>query len=222
MTIAQLTQQLQESFAPQIQSLTVAFGEVTLEVNADEIVTIAQRLRDENQFRFEQLIDLCGVDYLHFGCSEWETFSATSRGFERGVRPIAQSNPSSQWKKPRIAVVYHLLSLTHNCRLRLKAFVPDNTVMIDSVVSIWNNANWYEREAFDLYGILFKGHPDLRRILTDYGFIGHPFRKDFPLVGNVEVRYDAKQKRVIYEPVDIVPRTLVPKVIREGGEHGSN
>ncbi|HRE32978.1 MAG TPA: NADH-quinone oxidoreductase subunit C, partial [Candidatus Berkiella sp.] len=123
--------------------------------------------------------------------------------------------PNSQWKKPRFAVVYHLLSIALNHRLRVKAFVPDDKPLIDSVVGIWASANWYEREAFDLYGILFNRHPDLRRLLTDYGFIGHPFRKDFPLSGNVEVRYDAKEQRVIYEPVDIVPRTLVPKVIRK-------
>jgi NADH-quinone oxidoreductase subunit C len=162
-------------------------------------------------------MDLCGVDYLHHGCSEWETTEASLKGFERGVHALDPSKTNPTWDKPRFAVVYHLLSINKNQRLRLKSFVPDDTLMIDSVTAIWNSANWYEREAFDLYGILFANHPDLRRILTDYGFIGHPFRKDFPLVGNVEVRYDAKQERVIYEAVDIVPRTLVPKVIRESG-----
>ena len=222
-----LQTQLQEAFSNEIQELNLAYGELTMEVAPSAIVTVCQRLRDEENFRFEMLMDLCGIDYLHYGVSEWETDAATSRGFERGVIPIEQVMTNSNWKKPRLAVVYHLLSITHNLRLRVRAFVSDHDPIIDSVVSIYNCANWYEREAFDLYGILFAGHPDLRRILTDYGFIGHPFRKDFPLVGNVEVRYDAKQQRVIYDPVDIVPRTLVPKVIRKAhhqieqeGSHG--
>lgn len=186
-------------------------GETTLEVDSDNIIAVCTQLRDESSF--EQLIDLCGVDYLYYGCSEWETEQATSTGFERACRPISAC---SAWKKPRLAVVYHLLSVKNNQRLRLRAFVADEDPIIDSVVSVWPSANWYEREAFDLYGILFANHPDLRRILTDYGFVGHPFRKDFPLSGNVEVRYDAAAERVIYEPVDITPRVLVPKVIREG------
>ncbi len=224
-----LAQQLQQAFSTDIQELNIAVGEITIEVPSHAIVKVCQRLRDEEDFRFEMLMDLCGIDYLHYGVSEWETDAATSRGFERAVRPISEVMTNSQWKKPRLAVVYHLLSLTHNQRLRIRAFVSDQDPMIDSVVNIYNSANWYEREAFDLYGILFAGHPDLRRLLTDYGFIGHPFRKDFPLVGNVEVRYDAKQQRVIYDPVDIVPRTLVPKVIRKSkhqteqeGQHGGN
>lgn len=196
---------------------------VTIEVPATEIVNIAKQLRDTPEWAFEMLIDLCGVDYLHYGCGEWVTDKATSVGFERAVKPIQEAIPNSPWKKPRFAVVYHLLSITHNHRLRVRAFVEDSNPIIDSVTSIWASANWYEREAFDLYGILFAGHPDLRRILTDYGFVGHPFRKDFPLVGEVEVRYDAAEGRVIYEPVDITPRTLVPKVIRKQGEnHGGN
>ncbi len=190
-------------------------GQITLTVPAKQILSVCDKLKNQTEFQFEMLMDLCGIDYLHYGCSEWETTDATSKGFERGVRAIAEIHQNSQWKKPRLAVVYHLLSIKQNHRLRVKSFVADEEPFIDSVVNIWNCANWFEREAFDLYGILFSGHPDLRRILTDYGFIGHPFRKDFPLVGNVEVRYDAKQGRVIYEPVDIVPRTLVPKVIRE-------
>jgi NADH-quinone oxidoreductase subunit C len=218
-----LAEQLQTAFGSQIETLTLANNEITMVVAPEDITKISLQLRDGAPFRFEILIDLCAVDYLHYGCDEWETTNATESGFERAVRPIAQIHVNSNWKKPRLAVVYHLLSLSHNQRLRVKAFVPDQNPIIDSVVSIWNGANWYEREAFDLYGVLFSGHPDLRRILTDYGFIGHPFRKDFPLVGNVEVRYDAEQKRVVYEPVDIIPRTLVPKVIRKEigeGEHG--
>lgn len=225
-----LAEQLHSIFATQIQALTLANEELTLTVDAKDILSVSERLRDHPMLSFEILVDLCGVDYLHYGCSEWVTDAATSKGFERAVRPIQEMIPHSKWTKPRLAVVYHLLSITHNYRLRLKAFVADEAPVIDSVIPIWNSANWYEREAFDLYGILFAGHPDLRRLLTDYGFIGHPFRKDFPLVGNVEVRYDAKLQRVIYEPVDIVPRTLTPKVIRkeqpcnvqEGSDHGRN
>ncbi|MBN9288102.1 MAG: NADH-quinone oxidoreductase subunit C [Gammaproteobacteria bacterium 39-13] len=218
-----LVQKCQTAFSNEIEEWSLVNNELTLVVKASEIVSVCQRLRDNEDFRFEMLIDLCGVDYLHYGMGEWETTQATSRGFERGVRPISELNPSSEWKKPRLAVVYHLLSITHNQRIRLKSFVADDEPIIDSVVSVYNSANWYEREAFDLFGILFAGHPDLRRILTDYGFVGHPFRKDFPLVGNVEVRYDAKQQRVIYDPVDIIPRTLVPKVIRKATEQeGSN
>jgi len=229
--LAILLEQLRQTFNALILDATQAYHELTIEVPTQNIVGICHSLKTNPAFCFEQLMDLTAVDYLHFGCSEWETTQATNRGFERGVQPISQSNPQSTWRKPRFAVVYHLLSTKHNLRLRVKAFVEDAEPAIESVTSVWNNANWYEREAFDLYGILFKSHPDLRRILTDYGFIGHPFRKDFPLVGNVEVRYDAKQQRVLYEPVDIVPRTLVPKVIRkernealgfEGSEHGGN
>jgi NADH-quinone oxidoreductase subunit C len=210
-----LKEAIQNAFAEEIEELIVDYNELTLLIKREKIVNVCQRLRDDENFRFEMLVDLCGVDYLHYGVSEWETFNATNRGFERGVRPISETNPNSTWKKPRLAVVYHLLSVHHNQRIRLKCFVSDADPIIDSVVGVYSSANWYEREAFDLYGILFAGHPDLRRLLTDYGFIGHPFRKDFPLVGNVEVRYDKKQERVIYDPVDIVPRTLVPKVIRK-------
>ena len=215
-TIQTLAANLEKAFPG--MAVTIHRNEVTLETNEQNILATCLKLRDDPDFAFEQLMDLCGVDYLLYGLDEWDTTSATLRGFERGVKPITESIPHSPWKKPRFAVVYHLLSLTHNHRLRVKAFVPDADLRIDSVVNVWNCANWYEREAFDLYGIMFKGHPDLRRILTDYGFIGHPFRKDFPLIGNVAVRYDAQLQRVIYEPVDILPRTLVPKVIRE--QHG--
>ncbi len=222
-----LAEKLREKLAMDIDTLTIANDELTIEIPNNSILKVCTKLRDDPDFQFEILIDLCGVDYLHYGLSEWETFQATSTGFERAVRPIAEVYQNSRFTKPRLAVVYHLLSITHNQRIRIRAYVPDHDPVIDSVVSVYNSANWYEREAFDLFGILFVNHPDLRRILTDYGFIGHPFRKDFPLVGNVEVRYDAKQERVIYEPVDIVPRTLVPKVIRKSkqeevqeGEHG--
>jgi len=214
-SLAQLAELLPQILGSHLENVNIANDEITIEVKASDIVKACELLRTHPSLRFEQLMDLCGVDYLHYGISEWETTTATSKGFERAVTPIAEVFPGSEWSKPRFAVVYHLLSISQNHRLRVKAFVPDQKPLIDSVVSVWSSANWYEREAFDLYGILFNNHPDLRRLLTDYGFIGHPFRKDFPLSGNVEVRYDAKEQRVIYEPVDIVPRTLVPKVIRK-------
>ncbi len=168
------------------------------------------------------LVDVCGVDYLDYGRDEWRTSSATASGFSRGVDRDTPAFPGDAdvdvavYQPPaRFAVVYHLLSITHRHRLRLKVFcADDDQPMVPSVIDIWASANWFEREAFDLYGILFTGHPDLRRILTDYGFIGHPFRKDFPLTGNVEMRYDPEKGRVVYQPVTIEPRTLVPKVIR--------
>jgi NADH-quinone oxidoreductase subunit C len=177
-------------------------------------------LRDEPEFAFEELIDLCGVDYLAFGDVEWETTAASGSGFSRGVERtldgIAPEKPTGDNAGARrFAVVYHLLSVKNNHRLRLKTYLPSDAPLVDSVVEIWTSANWYEREAFDLYGIMFRSHPDLRRILTDYGFIGHPFRKDFPLIGQVEMRYDIEKQRVIYEPVSIEPRTLVPKVKRD-------
>jgi NADH-quinone oxidoreductase subunit C len=191
-----------------------------MEVSAQDIVKVCRILRDEPDFAFEQLIDLCGVDYLAFGDVEWETIEATGHGFSRGVTRMLDGTPPPGKTGPnvtnrRFAVVYHLLSVKNNERLRVKVYLPNNEPIIDTVVNIWSSANWYEREAFDLYGILFKSHPDLRRILTDYGFIGHPFRKDFPLIGHVEMRYDSERKRVVYEPVSIEPRTLVPKVKRD-------
>ena len=162
---------------------------------------------------FEQLIDLSGVDYLDYGRDEWNTETATGTGFSRGVEQAGRAAPEGA---RRFAVAYHLLSVTTNRRLRLRAWCEaGEPPMIDSVIEVWKAADWYEREAFDLYGIVFRGHPDLRRMLTDYGFIGHPFRKDFPLIGNVEVRYDPAKGRVVYEPVSIEPRTLVPRVIRD-------
>lgn len=190
---------------------------LTVEISKEILLETAKILRDHQAFKFEALMDLCGVDYLDYGISEWLTDKATGVGFDRGVDHSRQLR-EQKWEKPRFAVVYHLLSYSLNQRLRLKVFLNDPP-MIDSVVDIWPSANWYEREAFDLYGILFAQHPDLRRILTDYGFIGHPFRKDFPLSGQVEVRYDKVQQRVIYEPVKIQPRVLVPKVIREDSRY---
>jgi NADH-quinone oxidoreductase subunit C len=188
--LEQLKATLASALGGKIVSLAEALGELTLVVDAKDYAATALWLRDDPAVRFEQLIDLCGVDYSGYGESGWEG--------------------------RRFAVVSHLLSLAHNRRLRLRVFAPhDDFPVVDSLTGVWPNANWYEREAFDFFGVMFTGHEDLRRILTDYGFIGHPFRKDFPLSGNVEMRYDPEQKRVIYQPVTIEPREIVPRVIRE-------
>ena len=188
---------LQASLGEAVVSLVQARGELTLTVRAADHASVALKLRDDPTLRFEQLIDLCGVDYADY-----------------------RNQP---WDGPRFCVVMHLLSLTHNWRLRVKTFAPDDDLpSVASVTPVWSAANWFEREAFDLYGILFEGHLDLRRILTDYGFIGHPMRKDFPVSGHVEMRYDPEQKRVIYQPVTIEPRENTPRVVREdhyGGLH---
>lgn len=188
--------------------ISEAFGEITLTVNSEDIIATLGKLK--NDFKFEILIDLCAVDYLTFGESDWDG-NASSSGYGRG----RVSQKSNKQKKNRFAVVYHLLSISENQRLRVKAILNDNKQIIESVINIWNSANWYEREAFDMFGILFENHDDLRRILTDYGFIGHPLRKDFPMIGEVEMRYDEKLKRVMYEPVSIKPNINVPKVIRK-------
>lgn len=213
-----LQSMIQERFADSIKESVIACADLTIEVAVESLLMVCLALRDEPAFGFEQLMDVCGVDYAHYGLSEWETERATGTGFERGV-DVSQSRQMVEWSKPRFAVVYHLLSLSNNHRLRIKVFLEGQTPMVDSVMAIWPAANWFEREAFDLYGILFRNHPDLRRILTDYGFIGHPFRKDFPLIGNVEVRYDAAEGRVVYEPVSITPRVLVPKTIRDDNRY---
>jgi NADH-quinone oxidoreductase subunit C len=194
-------------------------GELTYEVPAERLLEVATALRDRAALKFEMCMDVCGVDYLEHGRAEWKTDEATSSGFSRGVSRGTPLPPALSQGR-RFAVVYHLLSIAHNHRVRLRVFCADDTQpMVDSVASIWASADWFEREAFDLFGILFKGHPDLRRLLTDYGFIGHPFRKDFPLSGNVEVRYDPEKGRVVYQPVTIDPRILVPKVIRHDNRY---
>jgi NADH-quinone oxidoreductase subunit C len=181
---------LRNALGDYLKTLTVALGEVTIIVGAADYLSAMRVLRDHADTRFEEMVDLCGVDYSAYGDGAWEG--------------------------PRFAAVSHLLSLTHNWRVRVRVFAPDDDLpLLDSVMSIWSTADWYEREAFDLFGILFEGHNDLRRLLTDYGFIGHPFRKDFPVSGYVEMRYDADQRRVIYQPVTIEPREIIPRVIRE-------
>ena len=180
-----------------VKALVRDRGEITITVAAADYLSAAKTLRDDPALKFEQLLDLCGVDY--------------------------SSYKDRPWEGPRYCIVSHLLSVTHNWRLRLKVFAPDDAMpVVDSVTGLWSSANWFEREAFDLYGVVFEGHADLRRILTDYGFIGHPLRKDFPVCGHVEMRYDPEQKRVIYEPVTIEPREITPRIIREdnyGGLH---
>ena len=191
-------------------------GELTLTVPRDDLLAVMQIMRSRKSIAMEICIDVCGVDYATYGESEWVTSNAANSGFGRGVE---RDDRKALDPVSRFAVVYHLLSVTHNTRLRVKTFLDEANPIVDSVVSVWTAADWFEREAFDLFGIMFSGHPDLRRILTDYGFIGHPFRKDFPLIGQVEMRYDAEQARVIYEPVSIEPRTLVPRVIREDSRY---
>jgi len=188
-------------------------AELAYECEPAELATVCRTLRDAPELRFEMLMDLAGVDFLSYGHDDWETESATRLGFSRARLP---QGPRPDPQAPgRFAVVYNLLSITHNQRVRLTVKCLDTAEpVVESVTGIWASANWFEREAFDLFGILFRGHPDLRRILTDYGFIGHPFRKDFPLSGNVEVQYDPDKQRVVYQPVSITPRVLVPKVIR--------
>ena len=187
-------------------------------VEAAELLSVCRVLRDTPELKFEMLMDVAGVDYLHYGRDEWQTVTATRSGFSRGR--VARTSTPDPEMPGRFAVAYQLMSITHNRRLRLRVKCPDTLEpVVDSVIDVWSSANWFEREAFDLFGILFRGHPDLRRILTDYGFIGHPFRKDFPLSGNVEVQYDPDKKRVVYQPVSIVPRVLVPKVIRHDNRY---
>ena len=195
--LSRLQAALEAALGASLKSLAVERGEITVTVPAVHWRQACLVLRDDPTLKFEQLMDLCGVDY---------------DGYRDGT-----------WEGPRFAVVVHLLSVAHNWRVRVVTFCPDDEQpLVDSIHEIWNAANWFEREAFDLYGILFEGHNDLRRLLTDYGFIGHPFRKDFPVSGHVEMRYDAEQKRVIYQPVTIEPREITPRVIREdlyGGLH---
>ncbi len=206
-------------------AVTTANNEVTAELAASDLIAVATALRDEAAFRFTVFIDTCGIDYLGYGQTEWDVDTAQGEGFSRGVEGEAmgrfawRDRPRDVEQPRRFAAVVHLLSIEHNQRIRLRVFCEDDSLpVVPSLTGIWPGADWFEREAFDLFGIIFEGHPDLRRILTDYGFVGHPFRKDFPLIGNVEVRYDPEQKRVIYEPVSIEPRVLVPRTIRNDAD----
>ena len=215
-----LAEQLKSRFGEHLQSIeTAADSMVTLTIKIEHLLTVCQALLDEHPFNFDNLTDICGVDYSEYGLSEWRTTDATNTGFSRGQH-VDGGHRVVAWDHPRFAVVYHLLSIKKNHRVRIRAFFEDdNHLTVPSVCDIWPAANWFEREAFDLFGFEFDGHPDLRRILTDYGFSGHPFRKDFPLIGEVELRYDAAQGRCVYEPVSIQPRINVPKVIREDNRY---
>ena len=224
-SVQAFVQRLRARFDDALVTVVEPRGEVTLDVAADAWLEAARALRDE--FGFEQLVDVSGVDYLSYGSDEWDT-EVSSEGFSRGVegkgagRFVWGEQPNGAGTAPgrRFAAAAHLLSYQHNRRLRLRTFADnDDMPVVASLTGVWPGANWFEREAFDLFGIIFEGHPDLRRILTDYGFVGHPFRKDFPLIGNVEVRYDADKQRVVYEPVSIEPRVLVPRVIRDDARY---
>jgi len=223
---------LSKDLAEQFSGINIELVEsdqgVTCTVPLDSWIEVAKTLRDHKAFQFEQCLDVCGVDYFTYGEAEWQTDGVSSTGFSRGVK--AKGPGRFSWSERRqedlpnrFAVVAQLLSIKHNHRLTIKCFAPDEgMLMVPSLIDIWSGVNWFEREAFDLFGIIFKGHPDLRRILTDYGFIGHPFRKDFPLIGNVEVIYDEEKGRVVYQPVSIEPRVLVPKTIRRDSRYVEN
>ncbi len=215
---------LQTQLGDQLTAIKYEFNELSLEVPVEHWLEVAQFLHQDASLACQQLIDLCGVDYLSFGDAEWDVTTASRSGFSRAFHPI-EADPLFEFAQPtqppalnsqRYAVVVHLLSIEHNFRLRMRTWATNNDFpVVPSLVQIWAVANWYEREAFDMFGILFARHPDLRRILTDYGFVGHPFRKDFPLIGQVEMRYDSELKRVVYQPVSLEPRVLVPRVIRQ-------
>jgi NADH-quinone oxidoreductase subunit C len=225
-----LAERVRGALGERLVELRTGLDELTVEVKPIDLRAVMFALRDGEGLRFDQLIDLCGVDYAAYGQDEWITEQASWTGFSRGVDGFStgrlgitgvygvhevKSNTGR-----RFAAVVHLLSVELNQRIRVRTFAEDdNFPVVPTVADIWNAANWFEREAFDLYGIIFEGHPDLRRILTDYGFVGHPFRKDFPLIGNVEVRYDPDKARVVYQPVTIEPRVLVPRVIREDNRY---
>ena len=220
-TLNRLADRLRALLGERVRDSVIDRGELTLVVAGQDIVTVSETLRDTPDLAFKLLLDVSGIDYHTYGQADWRTHDATVSGFSRGVTR-AQENVEVQPFPGRFGVVYHLLSVAHNLRLRVKVYLAEDPPRLPSVIDVWPAANWYEREAFDLYGILFEGHPDLRRILTDYGFIGHPFRKDFPLEGHVEVRYDEQSRRVIYQPVTIEPREITPRIIREdnyGGLH---
>ena len=212
---------------PGNSSIEQSIDLVVMDVSHDQLLETALTLRDDPTLSFKQLSDLAGVDYATYGQDEWATDTENMASFSRAVNASSTGSLTfdssldlPQNDRPRFVVAYHLLSLDHNVRLRLRCAAPDDELpVVPSVTDVWSSADWYEREAFDLFGILFDGHPDLRRILTDYGFTGHPFRKDFPLIGNVEMRYDPVKERVVYEPVSIEPRVLVPRVIRDDARY---
>ena len=225
-SLQELEAHISTSFSDKIQRSIISLNELTIEVAPQDLIEVATFLRDDKVCAFEQLTDVCGVDYLSYGDSEGDVGGS---GFARGVKrefsfdasELDEDKPEFEGK--RFASVTHLLSINNNQRIRLTVYCDDNEFpLVDSLTDVWSSANWFEREAFDLFGIMYNGHPDLRRILTDYGFSGHPFRKDFPLIGQVEMRYDEDLERVVYEPVSIESRTLVPRVIREDQRFSKN
>lgn len=220
-----LIESLKDHFKEELIDILLKYDEVSIKISKKSLISVMRQLK--TLFKFEQLIDVVGVDYLHFGKDEWKTYNSSSTSVSRGVvqdksvsfdtDPIDISN-----NHDRFAVIYHLLSLSSNIRLRVKVYLKGTDLMIPSVVNIWPSANWSEREVFDMFGFIFTEHPDLRRILTDYGFVGHPLRKDFPQSGYVETRYDETQKRVIYEHIEIDPRINAPKVIRKDNRYSNS
>ncbi len=210
-----LAKQCQQQLSQQMNDLVVEHDQLWLTVDSQAVKSVLHQLRDK--LSFEMLIDIVGIDYGQYGQAEWQTDKATGSGFSRAAdrHPLKLELAEHQ----RFAVMYHLLSLQHNQRLTVTCLLDEVEPRVESVVEVWASADWHEREVFDMFGILFEGHPDLRRILTDYGFVGHPFRKDFPLSGHVEMRYDADSKRIVYEPVEIEPRILVPRVIRHDNRY---
>ena len=214
-----LAEHARELLGDKIAECIVDRGEVTLVVPRDQLVAACTQLRDAGGLGFEELIDVCGIDYADYGVDEWDTDGAQDSGFSRGVSREAASH-AGQAHPHRFAAVYQLLSVSNNQRIRVRCYAEnDELPVVDSLIGVWRSADWFEREAFDLFGIVFEGHPDLRRLLTDYGFIGHPFRKDFPLSGHLEMRYDATRGRTVYEPVTIEPRGTQPRIIREDNRY---
>jgi len=211
-------------FKDKLKLIDSTTNELTFELDKKNLLEVLKEFCCHKEFKFEQLIDLCGIDYLTYGSDEWTTQTATNKGFSRGVsrQPVILDDADT-FDEKRFAVIYHLLSIENNSRIRLRVYTgTSNPPILPSASNIWSSANWLEREAFDLYGILFDGHPDLRRILTDYGFVGHPFRKDFPVSGNVEIHYDEEKEKIVYKPVSIEPRTLVPRVIRSDNRYSND
>lgn len=212
---------LLQSKLAHIEDVEAASDMPSICVAQDKLIETMKTLRDDPELHFEMLSDLCGVDYLYYGVDDWRGNATTNTGFTRAKR-LQHEWHDSPWEKPRFAVVYHLLSIKHNKRVRVKVYLHENSMKVPSVMHLWPSADWFEREAFDLYGFVFTDHPDLRRLLTDYGFKGHPFRKDFPMEGHVEMIYDGEKGRCVYQPVSIHPRVNIPKVIRKDNRYLSD
>src|SRR3990167_8697868 len=214
----QLADQLQERFGHMLNQIDAQKDCVTVQITPANLLEVSHVLRDTEPFKFDQLIDICGVDFSEYGVTEWRTSETSTSGYSRAVEPN-ETDHYLKWHKSRFASVVHLFSVANNQRMRIHVYLDSKAPVLPTLTGIWASANWFELEAFDLFGIVYEGHPDLRRILTDYGFVGHPFRKDFPLIGEVELRYDATLQRCVYEPVSIQPRTTVPKVIRDDNRY---